>query len=266
MFRYKNKIIAFSLAILLVLVSLGSVSFSTKVSKVSSSFACTTSVAISTGKTQVVEAIADLTVKALTADIVGTIENNLKTETVEIYKVRQAEEKARAEAEARAKAEAEALALKQAAEAKAKAEAEAAQSKATAAGANLNGLEAEILKLINKVRADHGLSQLQVVQSLTDIARTRCSDMVSRGYFSHYTPEGTTFFNIMRNAGIGWSNAGENLGNATPAGYGSPSAFINAWMNSASHRDNMLRGHYRLIGVGVVDGGGRRVITTIFLN
>ena len=258
MFKYKNKIIAFSLVLLLVLVSLGSVSFSTKVSKVSSSFACTTSVAISTGKTQVVEAIADLTVKALTADIVGTIENNLKTETVEIYKVRQAEEKARVEAEA--------LAQKQAAEAKAKAEAEAAQSKATAAGANLNGLEAEILKLINKVRADHGLSQLQVVQSLTDIARTRCNDMVSRGYFSHYTPEGTTFFNIMRNAGIGWSNAGENLGNATPAGYGSPSAFINAWMNSASHRDNMLRGHYRLIGVGIVDGGGRRVITTIFLN
>lgn len=258
MFRYKNKIIAFSLAILLVLVSLGSVSFSTKVSKVSSSFACTTSVAISTGKTQVVEAVADLTVKALTADIVGTIEDNLKTETVEIYKVRQAEEKARAEAEA--------LAQKQAAEAKAKAEAEAAQSKATAAGANLNGLEAEILKLINKVRADHGLSQLQVVQSLTDIARTRCNDMVSRGYFSHYSPEGTTFFNIMRNAGIGWSNAGENLGNATPAGYGSPSAFINAWMNSASHRDNMLRGHYRLIGIGIVDGGGRRVITTIFLN
>jgi len=254
----KNKIIAFSLVILLVLVSLGSVSFSTKVSKVSSSFACTTSVAISTGKTQVVEAVADLTVKALTTDIVGTIEDNLKTETVEIYKVRQAEEKARAEAEA--------LAQKQAAEAKAKAEAEAAQSKATAAGANLNGLEAEILRLINSVRADHGLSQLQVVQSLTDIARTRCNDMVSRGYFSHYTPEGTTFFNIMRNAGIGWSNAGENLGNATPAGYGSPSAFINAWMNSASHRDNMLRGHYRLIGVGIVDGGGRRVITTIFLN
>jgi len=257
-FRYENKIIAWMMVILLVLVSLGSVSFSTKVSKISSSFACVTSVAISTGKTQVVEAIADLTVKALTADIVGTIEDNLKTETVEIYKVRQAEEKARAEAEA--------LAQKQAAEAKAKAEAEAAQSKATAAGANLNGLEAEILKLINKVRADHGLSQLQIVQSLTDIARTRCSDMVSRGYFSHYTPEGTTFFNIMRNAGIGWANAGENLGNATPASYGSPSAFINAWMNSASHRDNMLRGHYKLIGVGIADGGGRRVITTIFLN
>lgn len=250
----KNKIIASVLVVLVVAVTLASVSFSTKVSKVSGSFASTTSVAISTAKTQVVEAVADLTVKALTADLVGTIEDNLKTETVEIYKARQVEEKARVEAEA--------LAQKQAAEAKA----EAAQSKATAAGANLNGLEAEILRLINSVRADHGLSQLQVVQSLTDIARTRSNDMVSRGYFSHYTPEGTTFFNIMRNAGIGWSNAGENLGNATPAGYGSPSAFINAWMNSASHRDNMLRGHYRLVGVGIVDGGGRRVITTIFLN
>ena len=258
MFRYKNKIIASIIVILLVLVSLGSVSFSAKVSKVSSSFACTTSVAIDSGKTYVVEAVADITVKALIDGIVRSIEDNLEQETVEIYKIRQAEKKARAEALA--------LAQKQAAEAKARAEAEAAQSKATAAGANLNGLEAEILKLINKVRADHGLSQLQVIQSLTDIARTRCSDMVSRGYFSHYTPEGTTFFNIMRNSGISWSNAGENLGNATPANYGSPSAFINAWMNSASHRDNMLRGHYRLIGIGIVDGGGRRVIATIFLN
>ena len=258
MFRYKNKIIASTIVILLVLVSLGSVSFSTKVSKVSGSFACTTSVAIESSKTQIVEAVTDITVKALTADIIGDIEDNLENQTVEIYKVRQAEEKA--------KAEAVALAQKQAAEAKARAEAEAAQSKATAAGANLNGLEAEILKLINKVRADHGLSQLQVVQSLTDIARTRCTDMVSKGYFSHYSPDGTTFFNIMRNNGISWSNAGENLGNATPAGYGSPSAFFNAWMNSASHRDNMLRGHYRLIGIGIVDGGGRRVVTTIFLN
>ena len=90
--------------------------------------------------------------------------------------------------------------------------------------------------------------------------------MVSKGYFSHYAPDGSTFFNIMRNSGISWSNAGENLGNAKPANYGSPSAFINAWMGSASHRDNMLRGHYKFVGVGVVDGGGRRVVTTIFLN
>ena len=254
MFRYKNKIIAWMIVILLVLVFIGSASFSTNISKVSSSFACTTTVEIKSSKTKVVEAVADIAVMGLTADIVGNIEDNLEERTVEIYKARVAEEKAEAEAKAIAAA---------------KAASEAAKSEATtnvASGANLNGLEAEILKLINKVRADHGLSQLSVVQSLTDIARTRSSDMVGRNYFSHYNPEGATFFNIMRNNGISWSNAGENLGNASPASYGSPSAFINAWMGSASHRDNMLRGHYRLIGVGVVDGGGRRVVTTIFLN
>ena len=245
-FRNKNKIIAWMMVILLVIVFIVSVSFSTRVSKISSSFACTTTVEIKSSKTRVVEAVADISVMSLTADLVGSIEDNLEELTVEIYKVRQAEEKAAA-----------------------KAKEEAAKSEATnnvASGANLNGLEAEILRLINKTRADHGLSQLSVVQSLTDIARTRCSDMVGRGYFSHYNPEGATFFNIMLDSGISWTNAGENLGNAKPASYGSPSAFLKAWMASASHRDNMLRSNYRLIGVGVVDGGGRRVVTTVFLN
>jgi len=250
----KNKIIASILVVLVTVVTLASVSFSTKVSKVSSSFAGTTSV-VTDSKTRIVEAVANIEVRALTAAIVDGIEDNLESETVGIYNARQEEE-----------AIAEAKALTAAREADAKAAKAEATTVVVAAGANLNGPEAEILRLINSVRADHGLSQLVVLQSLTDISRTRSSDMVQRGYFSHYTPEGSTFFNMMRNNGISWSNAGENLGNAAPANWGTPSAFINAWMNSASHRDNMLRGHYKYIGVGIVDGGGRRVITTIFLN
>ncbi len=250
----KNKIIASILVVLVTIVTLASVSFSTKVSNVSSSFTGTTSVVVDS-KTRVVEAVANIEVRALTASIVDSIEDNLESETVGIYNARQEEEEAIAEAKALTAARA-------AAEETAKSEA----TVAVAAGANLNGQEAEVLRLINSVRADHGLSQLVVLQSLTDISRTRSSDMVSRNYFSHYSPEGSTFFNIMRNSGISWANAGENLGNAAPANWGTPSAFINAWMNSASHRDNMLRGHYKYIGVGIVDGGGRRVITTIFLN
>jgi len=250
-FKCKNKIVAITMVILLVLVSLVSVSFSTKVAKVSSSFACTTSVARSTSKAEIVETVANIKVEGLTADILTGIEDNLKSSTKEIYEVKQ-----------KAIAEAKAIARAKAQEAKAQSEA----TKAVTSGANLNGLEAQMLNLINNVRAQHGLGQLTVVQSLTDIARTRCQDMVSRGYFSHYTPEGTTFFNIMRNNGISWSNAGENLGNSNPASYGTPNAFINAWLGSPSHRDNMLRSHYKYIGVGIIDGGGRRVVTTIFLN
>ncbi len=251
MFKCKNKIVAITMVILLVLVSLVSVSFSTKVAKVSSSFASTTSVARSTSKAEIVETVANIKVEGLTADILTGIEDNLKSSTKEIYEVKQ-----------KAIAEAKAIARAKAQEAKAQSEA----TKAVTSGANLNGLEAQMLNLINNVRAQHGLGQLTVVQSLTDIARTRCQDMVSRGYFSHYTPEGTTFFNIMRNNGISWSNAGENLGNSNPASYGTPNAFINAWLGSPSHRDNMLRSHYKYIGVGIIDGGGRRVVTTIFLN
>jgi len=249
MFYGKNKIMAFSVVILLVVVLLGSLSFSTRVSKVSGSFACTTTVAVSPCRTDIVEAVADISVKALTAGIAGGIEDSIESSTVEIYNARIAEERAAAEARAA-----------EIAMAKAK------EAQSRAAGANLNGLENEMLKLINKVRVDHGLSPLTVVQSLTDIARTRCQDMVSKGYFSHYSPDGRTFFNIMRDSNIGWTNAGENLGNATPASYGSPSAFINAWLGSPSHRDNMLRSNYRIIGIGIIDGGGRRVVTTIFLN
>jgi len=251
MFKNKNKTVAVLMVILIVLVSLVSVSFQTKVAKVSSSFACTTSAARSTSKTEVVETIANIEVEGLTADILTGIEDNLRSSTKEIYEVKQ-----------EAIAEAKAIARAKAQEAKAQSEA----TKAVTSGANLNGLEAQMLNLINNIRAQHGLGQLIVIQSLTDIARTRCQDMVSRGYFSHYTPEGTTFFNIMRKNGISWSNAGENLGNSNPASYGTPNAFINAWMNSASHRDNMLRGHYKYVGIGIVDGGGRRVVTTIFLN
>ena len=80
--------------------------------------------------------------------------------------------------------------------------------------------------------------------------------MLSNNYFSHYAPDGSTFFNLLRNNGISYTNAGENLGNATPASYGSPNAFLNAWLNSPSHRDNMLRSNYRFVGVGVMDAGG----------
>jgi uncharacterized protein YkwD len=101
---------------------------------------------------------------------------------------------------------------------------------------------------------------------LTDLARLRSNDMVTRGYFSHYTPDGQNIKHIFAQYGVDYRNFGENLGNAKPASYGSPNAFLDAWMNSPSHRDNMLKGYYTHIGVGVVDGGGRRVVTVLFIR
>ena len=90
--------------------------------------------------------------------------------------------------------------------------------------------------------------------------------MIANSYFSHYTPDGQNIFNILRKNGVVYVNAGENLGNSSPPSHGSPEAFANAWMASPTHKANILRSVYSKIGIGVVDGGGRRVVTTVFMN
>jgi len=143
---------------------------------------------------------------------------------------------------------------------------EAGNATQQTASANLNAYEQQILNQINAIRAANGLNALAPNQALTDIARSRSADMLSRGYFSHYTPEGTNIFNILKANGIGYRNAGENLAHSMPASAGSPEVFANAWMNSPTHAANILRPQYRSIGIGVAENNGRRVVTTVFTN
>lgn len=131
---------------------------------------------------------------------------------------------------------------------------------------NLNEFEAAVLYLINTIRVSNGLGALQPNQMLTDIARSRCNDMIANSYFSHYTPDGRNIFNIFSENGVSYVNAGENLGQSSPASSGTPEAFADAWMASPSHKANILRSVYSKIGIGVVDGGGRRVVAIVFIN
>ena len=144
------------------------------------------------------------------------------------------------------------------------------QQAGTAAAAKpqavLNDYENAVAALINNYRTSSGLNQVAYEPTLTYVAKLRSQDLMDRGYFSHYTPEGTTVFNLFRANGITYKIGGENLGQATPAGIGSPEAFLNAWQNSSSHNANMLRAGYNYIGVGMIDNGDRIVVTTVFTN
>jgi len=131
---------------------------------------------------------------------------------------------------------------------------------------NLNEFEAAVLYLINTIRVSNGLGALEPNQMLTDIARSRCNDMIVNSYFSHYTPDGRNIFNVLHENGVSYVNAGENLGQATPASIGTPEAFANAWMASPTHKANILRPVYSKIGIGIIDGGNRRVVATVFMN
>jgi uncharacterized protein YkwD len=137
---------------------------------------------------------------------------------------------------------------------------------ANAPSAVLNEYENAIAALINNHRVENGLNAIAYDGTLTNVAKLRSQDLMDRNYFSHYTPEGTNVFNLLRANGVNFKIGGENLAQAMPASIGTPEAFLNAWSNSPSHNANMLRVGYGLIGVGMVDNGDRIVVTTVFTN
>jgi len=108
----------------------------------------------------------------------------------------------------------------------------------------------QVLELTNQFRAQNGLSPLKWNQNLADVGQIHTDDMAARNYFSHNTPEGLTPFDRMKNYGIRYRSAAENIA----YGQRSPQEVVNAWINSSGHRANML-GNYEYLGVGYTANG-----------
>jgi uncharacterized protein YkwD/uncharacterized membrane protein required for colicin V production len=110
--------------------------------------------------------------------------------------------------------------------------------------------EEGMLELVNRERTSRGLGALVMDEALRQLARSHADDMFRRGYFAHDTPEGKDPFERMRDAGIVFGLAGENLALA-------PTLEIahDGLMNSPGHRANILNGGFRKVGIGVLDGG-----------
>lgn len=109
----------------------------------------------------------------------------------------------------------------------------------------------QVLSLTNAEREKEGLSPLKWDGSLAALATAHCSDMIENNYFSHNSLDGRTPFDRMKDAGISYWTAGENIA----AGQHSPQAVVEEWMNSEGHRKNILNEEFEYLGVGVVKGG-----------
>jgi len=118
-------------------------------------------------------------------------------------------------------------------------------SQSTSSG-NTASDEQLAFSLLNADRAANGLPALKWNTSLTRLAENYAQDMINRGYFSHYNPEGQSPFDRMKAAGISYSTAGENLAINTSV-RGAETAF----MNSSGHRANILNPNYTEVGIGV---------------
>jgi hypothetical protein len=120
------------------------------------------------------------------------------------------------------------------------------------------GYEQEVLRLVNEQRALNGIPPLKRVTDLDAAARYHSADLGADDYFDHDTYDRinndlTFVCGPWDRIGSYYSGArGENIA----AGYGTPEAVVNAWMNSPGHRANILSASSWEIGIGYYDGSG----------
>ncbi|MFZ0614703.1 MAG: CAP domain-containing protein, partial [Desulfobacterales bacterium] len=112
--------------------------------------------------------------------------------------------------------------------------------------------ESEVIELVNIERGARNLHALSYSEELTVAARLHSQDMAARNYFSHTSLDGRLFSERITAAGYEYQRCGENIA----AGYATPAAVVDGWMNSDGHRANILNPDYCDIGVGyaAVDG------------
>lgn len=107
-----------------------------------------------------------------------------------------------------------------------------------------------LTSLTNDIRVDNSVPTLKVNPLLEKAAQMKADDMASRGYFAHNTPDGKTPWYFLEQVGYKYSYAGENL---AVNFFESPDV-SRAWMNSPSHRANIVKGDYTEIGIAVASG------------
>ncbi len=115
----------------------------------------------------------------------------------------------------------------------------------------VSSYEKEVVRLVNEIRVKNGLNPLTEDWELSRVARYKSRDMKNNNYFSHTSPTYGSPFNMMKSFGIKYKTAAENIAK----GQATPQAVVNAWMNSAGHRANILNSSYTKIGVGYVKSG-----------
>ncbi|HBN97393.1 MAG TPA: hypothetical protein DDZ66_13965, partial [Firmicutes bacterium] len=126
---------------------------------------------------------------------------------------------------------------------------------------SLTSDEQNLINQVNQERAKNGQQALKIDYDLVALAKKKSHDMAANNYFSHVSPTLGTVYNMLDNAGISYSRAGENI-----ARTGSVSRAHPLFMNSAGHRANILHSGYTHIGVGIVKQGTSYHITQIFIK
>jgi len=121
----------------------------------------------------------------------------------------------------------------------------------------------DLVKETNKRRVEQGLQPLAINSRLNAAAASKGAYMFTHNFWAHVAPDGTTPWYFFTNAGYEYRFAGENLARD----FNDSNSVVEAWMDSPSHRENLLNPNYTDIGFAVVNGtlGGQETTLVVQL-
>lgn len=123
-------------------------------------------------------------------------------------------------------------------------------------------VSAVLVDLANADRADNDLPPLVLNPTLVAAAQAKANDMATKGYFAHTSPEGLEPWHWFKEVRYSFQYAGENL-----AIDFSDSGDVNkAWMDSPTHRDNILDPHFIEVGIATAQGMYQGRLTTFVVQ
>lgn len=120
----------------------------------------------------------------------------------------------------------------------------------------------QIIDYTNQERTKANLPPLMENAELKEAARTKALNMFSENYWAHFAPSGKTPWDFITDSGYRFSYAGENLAK----NFTSSKDVVSAWMNSSTHKENLLNPKYKEIGIAVEDGVLNGIRTTLVVQ
>jgi uncharacterized protein YkwD len=137
----------------------------------------------------------------------------------------------------------------------------------------MGALETRIAVLVEEERhkLDPKARALALDAELSKIARARASDMAEKNYLAHQGPDGATSASLLMKDDAKWQGLlGENLAPQHYTKQGGVSVdefahrFLDEWMKSPPHRDNMAFINYDHAGVGAAVNGDTVYVAVLF--
>ena len=117
-------------------------------------------------------------------------------------------------------------------------------------GISANLDQKKLIELTNNEREKKGLTPVSENEALNKAAELKAKNMFEENYWAHFAPSGKTPWDFILGSGYKFTFAGENLAK----NFYSSEDVVVAWMQSPTHRDNLLNANYKDIGIAVVEG------------